>query len=183
MGIQEVQGAKEAPAYQKKKKAGNGEGFQESLMQNLRVREQDEETCADSAQGKKRAKKPSEAARIGVTGGVRVNAAMLTEAVQTEKVRHMRYEESDYVEIAVTEGYTLKGKCLDDVEESVHDPSQNMMHVSEKGAAVERKGSQVYVEAKYEDGRTEAYRVEMDRVSQDTTHTIEWFALETMREA
>lgn len=182
MGIQEVQGTKEAPAYQKKKKAGSGEGFQESLMQNLRVRGQDEETCADSAQGRKRSNEPSEAARIGVTGGVRVNAAMLTEAVQTEKVRHMRYEESDYVEIVVTEGYTLKGKRLDAIEEPSQDSNENMTDMSEEKAA-ERKGSRVYVEAKYEDGRTEAYRVEMDRVSQDTMHTIERFALETMREA
>lgn len=155
MGVQEVQGAKEAPAFQKKKKAGKGEGFQESLLQNLRSREQEQEETAATAQGGKQTKKPSEASRIGVTGGVRVNAAMLTEAVQTARVRHMRYEESDHVEIAVTEGYTLKGKRMDGV----------------------------YVEAKYEDGRVEAYQVDVERVSQDTTHVIERFALETMREA
>lgn len=151
MSIQEVQGAKEAPAYQKKKQAGGGEGFQESLLQNLRSREQ--ETSADIAGGGKRTKEPSEAARISVTGGVRVNAAMLTEAVQTAKVRHMRYEESDRVEIAVTEGYALKGK----------------------------RGDPVYVEAKYEDGRTEGYQVDVARIPQDTTHLIERFALETAR--
>ena len=158
MGVQEVQSAKEAPAYQKKKKAGSAEGFQESLLQNLRSREQEQEEAADTAQGSKRTKKPSETARIGVTGGVRVNAAMLTEAVQTAKVQHMRYEESDHVEIAVAEGYTLKGKHME-------------------------KGDRVYVEAKYDDGRLEAYQVDVERISQDTTHTIERFALETMREA
>lgn len=155
MGVQEVQGAKEAPAYQKQKKTGGGEGFQKSLLQNLRSREQEQEETAAAAQDAKRTKEPSEASRIGVTGGVRVNAAMLTEAVQTAKVRHMRYEESDHVEIAVAEGYTLKGKRQDGV----------------------------YVEAKYEDGRLEAYQVDVDRVSEDTTHIIERFALETMREA
>lgn len=154
MGIQEVQGAKEAPAYQKKKKTGGTDGFQESLLQNLKSREQEQEEAAVTAQGEKRTKRPSETARIGVMGGVRVNAAMLTEAVQTAKVRHMRYEECDHVEIAVAEGYTLKGKRLDGV----------------------------YVEAKYEDGRLEAYQVDVDRVSEDTTHVIERFALETMRE-
>lgn len=158
MGVQEVQGAKEAQAYQKKKRTGSGEGFQKSLLQNLRSREQEADGAADTTQAGKRTKEPSETARIGVTGGLRVNAPMLTEAVQTAKVRHMRYEESDHVEIAVTEGYTLKGKHLE-------------------------KGDRVYVEAKYEDGRLEAYQVDMDRVSQDTTHTIERFALETMREA
>ena len=158
MGVQEVQGAKEAPAYQKKQRAGSGEGFQKSLLQNLRSREQEEDETADAAQSGKRTKKLSETGRIGVTGGVRVNAAMLTEAVQTAKVQHMRYEESDHVEIAVAEGYTLKGKHLE-------------------------KGDRVYVEAKYDDGRLEAYQVDVDRVSQDTTHTIERFALETMREA
>lgn len=155
MGVQEVQGAKEAQTYQKKKKTGGTDGFQESLLQNLRSREQEQEETAVTAQGSKRTKKPSETARIGVTGGVRLNAAILTEAVQTAKVRHMRYEESDHVKIAVAEGYTLKGKRLDGV----------------------------YVEAKYEDGRLEAYQVDVDRVSEDTTHIIERFALETMREA
>lgn len=155
MGVQEVQGAKEAPAYQKKKKTGSGEGFQKSLLQNLRSREQEEDEATEAAQSGKLTKEPSEKGRIGVTGGVRVNAAMLTEAVQTAKVRHIRYEESDHVEIAVAEGYTLKGKRQDGV----------------------------YVEAKYDDGRLEAYQVNVDRVSKDTTHIIERFALETMEEA
>lgn len=157
MGVQEVQGAKEAPAYQKKQRAGSGEGFQKSLLQNIRSREQEEDETADAAQIGKQTKKLSETGRIGVTNGVRVNAAILTEAVQTAKVQHMRYEESDHVEIAVAEGYTLKGKHLE-------------------------KGGRVYVEAKYDDGRLEAYQVNVERISQDTTHTIERFALETMRE-
>lgn len=161
MSIQEVQGTKDAPAYQNRKKAGSREKFQESLLQNLRSREREEDACADSTQGGKRTKEPTEAARIGVTGSVRVNASMLTEAVQATKVRYMRYEESDHIEIAVTEGYTLKGKRLD---------------------AAETEGSKVYVEAKYEDGRTEAYRVNVERVSQDTAHIIERFALETVQE-
>ncbi len=183
MSIQEVQGAKEAPAYQKKKKTGGGEGFQESLLQNLRSRENEEETTADSAQGGKRTKEPSETARIGVTGSVRVNAAMLTEAVQTVKVRHMRYEESDHVEIAVTEGYTLKGKRLDDAEDAVREQHEDMTDVSEYNAAEGQNRSRVYVEAKYEDGRVEAYQVDVGRVSDNTDHMIERFALETVREA
>lgn len=182
MSIQEVQGAKEAPAYQKKKKAGGTEGFQESLLQNLRYREQEQEEAVVTAQGAKRTKKPSETARIGVTGGVRVNAAMLTEAVQTAKVQHMRYEESDHVEIAVAEGYTLKGKRLDGVEDSKRQ-LENMTDMSGIGPAEEQRCVRVYVEAKYDDGRLEAYQVDVERISQDTTHTIERFALETMREA
>lgn len=159
MSIQEVRGAKEAPAYQKKEKTGGGEEFQKSLLQNLRSRECGEETVADPVQEEKWAKNLSQTPGIGLTAGVRVNAAMLTEAVQTAKVQHMRYEDSDHVKIAVTEGYTLKGKHLDGKESSV------------------------YVEAKYEDGRTEAYRVNIERVSRDTTHIIERFALETVQEA
>ena len=46
-----------------------------------------------------------------VTGpGIRVNAVTRREAVQAAEVRHMSYEESDNIEIAVAEGYTLKGK-------------------------------------------------------------------------
>ncbi|MDE6738638.1 MAG: hypothetical protein K2K07_06065, partial [Lachnospiraceae bacterium] len=59
---------------------------------------------------------------------------------------------SDNIEIAVTEGYTLKGKM---------------------------EGRQVYVEAKYEDGRLEAYHVDTDKVQEHTQHRIEQFALET----
>lgn len=33
-----------------------------------------------------------------------------TEAAQTAEVKHMSYEESDHVEIAVADGYMLKGK-------------------------------------------------------------------------
>lgn len=183
MGIQEILGAKEAPAYQKRKKAGGGEGFQESFLQNLRSREQEEEPAADSAQGGKRTKEPSETARIGLTGSVRVNTAMLTEAVQAVRVRHMRYEESDHVEIAVTEGYTLKGKCLDDAEDALREQAGIMTEMSESDTAEGHKGSRVYVEAKYEDGRVEAYQVDVDRILKDTDHMIERFALETMREA
>lgn len=71
----------------------------------------------------------------------------------------MSYEESDHVKIAVTEGYTLKGK-------------------REEGS-----DARVYVEAKYDDGRLEAYQVETDRVSENTKQEIERFALETIREA
>lgn len=95
----------------------------------------------------------------------------------------MRYEESDHVEIAVAEGYTLKGKRLDGVENTVRRQTENVTGVSEMKTTEEQKGARVYVEAKYEDGRLEAYQVNVDRVSQDTTHAIERFALETMREA
>lgn len=180
MSIQEVQGAKEAQTYQKKKKAGSAEGFQESFLQNLKSREQGQEEAADPTRSGGSTKKPLDAGRIGVTGGVRVNAAMLTEAVQTAKVRHMRYEESDHVEIAVTEGYTLKGKRLEDVEAAAPRLKENMTDASERKTAQGRKGSRVYVEAKYEDGRTEAYQVNVDRVAENTDHVIERFALETM---
>ena len=85
--------------------------------------------------------------------GRRVNAMTQREAVQTAEVRHMSYEESDNIEIAVTEGYTLKGKL---------------------------EGQQVYVEAKYEDGRMEAYQVDTAKVQEQTQHRIERFALETL---
>lgn len=64
----------------------------------------------------------------------------------------MSYEESDNIEIAVTEGYTLKGKL---------------------------EGDHVYVEAKYDDGRQEAYCVDTTKVQEQTEYRIEQFALET----
>ncbi|MDE6212476.1 MAG: hypothetical protein K2M70_03245 [Lachnospiraceae bacterium] len=157
MGVQEVQGKNGIPAYQKNKKAGRAEGFQESLLQNLKNRDQEKSAAAD-AEPRARTEEQSGVGRVGMTSGVRVNAVMLTEALQTAEVRHMSYEESDHIRIAVTEGYTLKGKIQDE-------------------------DAQVYVEAKYEDGRLEAYQVDMAKVSGETEHMIERFALETVEEA
>lgn len=157
MGVQEVQGKNGIPAYQKNQKAGRAEGFQESLLQNLRNRDQEKNAVAD-AEPRVRTEEQSGVGRIGMTSGIRVNAVMLTDALQTAEVRHMSYEESDHIRIAVTEGYTLKGKIQDEDE-------------------------QVYVEAKYEDGRLEAYQVDMAKVSGETEHMIERFALETVEEA
>ncbi|MBD5518823.1 MAG: hypothetical protein HDR07_10230 [Lachnospiraceae bacterium] len=157
MGVQEVQGNNGISAYQKNKKAGRAEGFQESFLQNLKNRDQEKSAAAD-AESRVRTEEQSGVGRIGMTSGVRVNAVMLTEALQAAEVRHMSYEESDHIRIAVTEGYTLKGKIQDE-------------------------DAQVYVEAKYEDGRLEAYQVDMAKVSGETEHMIERFALETVEEA
>lgn len=156
MGVQEVQGKNGIPAYQKNKKSDRAEGFQESLLQNLKNRDQEKSTATD-AESRARTEEQSGVGRIGMTSGIRVNAVMLTEALQAAEVRHMSYEESDHIRIAVTEGYTLKGKIQDE-------------------------DAQVYVEAKYEDGRLEAYQVDMAKVSGETEHMIERFALETMGE-
>ena len=169
MGIQEVQSQSGASAYQKRKKAGRAEGFQESLLQNLKNRDQDKHSdTAVEPEAKQTvtgmqigAKAKAEQAGMGMIGaaqGIRVNAAAAQKTMQAVEVRHMSYEDSDHVRIAVTEGYTLKGK-------------------RENGAE-----PRVYVEAKYEDGRVEAYQVEMARVSGQTGHVIEQFALETMKE-
>lgn len=169
MGIQEVQSQSGASAYQKRKKAGRVEGFQESLLQNLKNRDQDKhsdtavepeakQTVTGMQIGAKAKAEQAGMGRIGAAQGIRVNAAVAQKAMQAVEVRHMSYEDSDHVRIAVTEGYTLKGK-------------------RENGAE-----PRVYVEAKYEDGRVEAYQVEMARVSGQTGHVIEQFALETMKE-
>ena len=157
MGIQEVQGNGNTQAYQKKRNAGRGEGFQESLLQNLKHRSQEEQTATDTEM-KVKAEAVS-MGRIGMAAGIRMNAAAAQEALQAVEVRHMSYEESDHVKIAVTEGYTLKGKREDSGD------------------------ARVYVEAKYDDGRLEAYQVEISKVSENTEHEIEQFALETMKEA
>lgn len=154
MSIQEVKGKGGIPEYPSRKRMGQAEGFQESLMQNLASKQrQSEEAGAARAEGQLgRNDRETNAALLGALSGVRVSAAMQREAVQPAEVRHMSYEESDNVEIAVTEGYTLKGRM---------------------------DGDRVYVEAKYEDGRLEAYRVDTSMVSVETTHRIERFALET----
>ncbi len=154
MSIQEVKGKGGIPEYPNRKHAGQAEGFQESLLQNLASRQRRiEGTDAARVEEKSgRNDRETGAGLLGALAGVRVNAAVRREAVQPAEVRHMSYEESDHIEIAVTEGYTLKGK-LD--------------------------GGGVYVEAKYEDGRLEAYRVDPSLVNGETTHRIERFALET----
>ena len=148
MSIQEVgsKGKEGIQGYVSRKQSGNTEGFQESLMQNLKS--QGQENTVPAAERAPQG--------VGVTGNpvrIRVNEVTKTDAVQTTEVRHMSYEESDNIEIAVTEGYTLKGKL---------------------------EGRNVYVEAKYEDGRLEAYHVDTTQVQEQTKHRIEQFALETI---
>ncbi len=159
MGIQEVQGNGNTQAYQKKKNAGRGEGFQESLLQNLKNRDQDKLTITDANTEARKKTENVGVGRIGMKTGIRVNAAAAQGALQAVEVRHMSYEESDHVKIAVTEGYTLKGRKEDSRED------------------------RVYVEAKYDDGRLEAYQVEIGKVPENTEQEIERFALETMKEA
>ncbi len=159
MGIQEVQGNGNTQAYQKKTSAGRGEGFQESLLQNLKNRDQEKLAITDTDTEARRKTENVGVGRIGMKTGIRVNAATAQGALQAVEVRHMSYEESDHVKIAVTEGYTLKGRKEDS------------------------RDARVYVEAKYDDGRLEAYQVEIGKVPENTEQEIERFALETMKEA
>ena len=153
MGIQEIKGQEGIPEYPGRKQAAQSEGFQESLIQNLESRKNQDGNNAKENKNILINDKKTNAGILGALSGVRVNAVTQREAVQAAEVRHMSYEESDNIEIAVTEGYTLKGKL---------------------------EGQQVYVEAKYEDGRTEAYQVDTAKVQEQTQHRIEKFALETL---
>lgn len=175
MSIQEIgtNGKESIQGYPNKGKQKRARGFQESLLQNLKCQEKENTSSESEKPGKEavgsdtagkgvresvagiRINGSEDRANAGVTGKVarlRVNELMDREAVQSAEVRHMSYEESDNIEIAVTEGYTLKGKM---------------------------EGRRVYVEAKYEDGRLEAYHVDTDKVQEQTQHRIEQFALET----
>ena len=153
MGIQEIKGNEGIQEYFHRRQTGQQEGFQESLIQNLESRKQEGKSIGREESEARKSDKASGVNMLGSTAGIRVNAMSQREAVQPAEVRHMSYEESDNIEIAVTEGYTLKGKV---------------------------EGEQVYVEAKYEDGRTEAYHVDTVKVQEQTQHKIEQFALETL---
>ncbi|MCI8522246.1 MAG: hypothetical protein HFI62_03465 [Lachnospiraceae bacterium] len=155
MGIQEVKRGGVMPEYPNTRKSEQAEGFQERLRQNMKYRNQEKEDIAGAESQAGKVKEKSGMGRIGAGPGIRVNSTALTEALQTVEVKHMSYEESDNVQIAVTEGYTLKGK-------------------------IQGKEAQVYVEAKYEDGRLEAYQVDTKKVPEKTEHVIERFALETI---
>lgn len=155
MGIQEVTRGGAVPEYPGTRKPEQGEGFQERLRQNMQYRDQVREDSAGTEAEAGKVKEKAGVGRIGAGPGIRVNSTALTEALQTVEVKHMSYEESDNVRIAVTEGYTLKGK-------------------------IQNAKEQVYVEAKYEDGRLEAYQVDTRKVPEETEHTIERFALETI---
>ncbi len=157
MGIQEVKGSGAAPEYPNTRKSGQAEGFRERLRQNMKYRSQDKKEIGETEVQAGTVKEKSGLGKIGAGLGIRVNSAALTEALQTVEVKHMSYEESDNVRIAVTEGYTLKGKIQD-------------------------TQTQVYVEAKYEDGRLEAYQVDTSKIPEKTEHAIEKFALETIEE-
>lgn len=160
MSVQEIGGSGKSgkeriQEYPGRKTRECSERFQESLMQNLKyqgkAQEQDDREKAGNESQRMDAVS-MEKGRLVTGPGIRVNAVTRREAVQAAEVRHMSYEESDNIEIAVTEGYTLKGKL---------------------------EGSQVYVEAKYDDGRLEAYQVDTERVLAQTQHRIERFAVET----
>lgn len=154
MSVQEIggKGKGRIPEYPNKRTQGHPEVFQESLMQNLKYQGQSKEGGEKTELTPCRSDEKSGVGMLGSMAGIRVNAVERREAVQTAEVRHLRYEESDNIEIAVTEGYTLKGK-----QEDGH----------------------VYVEAKYDDGRLEAYRVDTGKVQQQAQHRIEQFAVET----
>ena len=153
MGIQEVKGKEGIQEYTNRRQTGQPDGFQESLIQNLESHKQKSENAAKADSGIRKNDRETNTVILGALSGVRVNAVTQREAVQTAEVRHMSYEESDKIERAVAEGYTLKGKL---------------------------EGQQVYVEAKYEDGRLEAYQVDTAKVHEQSAHRIEQFALETV---
>lgn len=178
MGIQEVgYKAKESvQEYPHKSGQKHTKGFHESLMQNLQCQERETAAPGSDQAGREgmgsegmhtgtretppelQMERNADRAGVGVVGAaarIRMSGLMNQEAVQTVEVRHMSYEESDNIEIAVADGYTLKGK---------------------------REGQYVYVEAKYEDGRLEAYRVDPVKVQEQTQQRIEQFALETAAE-
>lgn len=154
MSIQEVSGKNNIAGYQGTKKFAQADGFQESLMQNLKYQDHGREDVSGEETQMRKVEEQTGVKVMGARSGIRMASVTLTEAAQTAEVRHMSYEESDHIEIAVADGYTLKGKRVDE-------------------------GTQVYVEAKYEDGRLEAYQVDMAKVSERTEHKIERFALET----
>ena len=155
MSVQEIggKGKRSIPDYPNKRTQGHTEVFQESLMQNLkyqgRAKDDREKTELTPCRGEEK----TGVGMLGSMAGIRVSAVTRMDAVQAAEVRHMNYEESDNIEIAVAEGYTLKGKW---------------------------EGSHVYVEAKYDDGRLEAYRVDTGKVQEQTQHRIEQFAVETV---
>ena len=153
MGIQEVKGKEGIQEYPSRRQAGQSDGFQESLIQNLESQKKKNENTAKADNKIRKNDREANDVILGALSGVRVNAVTRREAVWPVEVRHMSYEESDNIEIAVVEGYTLKGKL---------------------------EGQQVYVEAKYEDGRLEAYQVDTAKVQEQTKHRIEQFALETV---
>lgn len=154
MSVQEIggKGKGNIPEYPGKRAQGHSEGFQESLMQNLKYQGQTRDGTEKTEPVPCRNEEKAGVGMLGSMAGIRVSAVTRREAVQAAEVRHMSYEESDHIEIAVTEGYTLKGKL---------------------------EGSHVYVEAKYDDGRLEAYRVDTGKVQEQTQHRIEQFAVET----
>ena len=175
MSIQEVgqKGKESIREYTSSRKQKYTEGFQESLMQNLKYREQEKAASESERIGRKcadaeamrtgardsdtelRSDRNADRTNVGISKNaarIRTSGLMNQDAVQAAEVKHMSYEESDHIEIAVAEGYTLKGKL---------------------------EGHQVYVEAKYEDGRLEAYRVDPAKVQKQTQQRIEQFALET----
>lgn len=155
MSVQEIggKGKERITEYPNRRRQEHSEVFQESLMQNLKYQGQMKETGEKTELNAYKSEDKSGVGMPGNITGIRVNTVTKRDAIQAAEVRHMSYEESDNIEIAVIDGYTLKGKL---------------------------EGSHVYVEAKYDDGRMEAYRVDTSKVETQTQHRIEQFAMETV---
>lgn len=155
MSVQEIGGSgkERIQKYPNRRRQEHAEMFQESLMQNLKYQGQPKESGEKTELNVCRNEERSGVSMLGSMAGIRVSTVTGREAIQAVEVRHMSYEESDNIEIAVTEGYTLKGKL---------------------------EGGHVYVEAKYDDGRMEAYRVDTSMVQVQTRQRIERFAMETV---
>ena len=160
MGIQEIKSGEAIPQYQNRKKSGQPGQFQESLALNLASQHR---TAGAAAGPEGSGRLPGQARRIGtprldmdimeaLSTGARFNAAAQPDSVSLAEIRHISYDESDHVKISVADGYALKGRM---------------------------DGDRVYVEAKYDDGRLEAYHVDPSKIGEGTQHTIERFAQET----
>ena len=163
MSIQEIgtNGKEGIQGYSHKGKQKGAKGFQESLMQNLKCQEQ--ENVSSELERPIKEGVESDAAGKGVresAPGLRTNGnedrANVGAAGKAARIRVNELMNREAVQTA-------------EVRHMSYEESDN----------IEIEGRQVYVEAKYEDGRLEAYHVDTDKVQEYTQHRIEQFALET----
>ncbi len=151
----------EAADKQKKQE----ESFKDSLQKNLGLEngtnavQEDYRECGDKTKrtllqtGKALAEKEHALGKNSTL--LHVDNADKLWSAENVPVRHIAYAQCDKIDINVLEGFTLKAK----MEEAGKD--------------------QIYVEAKYDDGREEAYLFDGDKVTGETKNPIERIAYET----
>lgn len=135
----------------KAKEKSSGGAFYESLSENINEKvkaEQKNVAAAKNAAVNAAYPYHRAASAVGVYESESVGAAVVSEC----EARHIAYQESDYVKVFASEGFSFM-------------------------AQVDVEARSIYIEKKVEDGTLKGYEVSIDKLDKETTDPVEQMAL------